>query len=372
MAKNQIPGDPEVWLVDGQAYIVYIYDFDFIDGEMPVAFKVTDKDLKGMFTGSVKYDKTVTMRQFNAAGALDFGTYDHPATQFDTDPMTQWMENFETEANVRPWLNDPEVASVYLAAYLQGRDPTDAEFENTEWWRTHNKAQRDWLLISESDPSTAAQMKADARLEVAAMMRAAGTDDPSQGLVNWITDQYIQGNWSQSYLAQQVTRLGDKWAPGKIDKELRGFLDGRRPNQTREAEDVVKELYDTWLGPMHGKVGGATIAQWAGQLRNDPDAEKQLIAQLQQRRLTLFPEYTDPNTTYDDIAGLWRQDWINTVGHTPDEVNDKHWINVLRTNDVEQAGTKMTNIAINRGEKTVVDDAIRTTAQAFGVTRSPI
>jgi hypothetical protein len=368
---NQIPGTPKVWLVDGQAWIVYTYNFDFIKGELPVAWSISQADLKTAFGGKpITYDRILTGSQFDSIGAIDFGDA-VGLHDFEHDPLTEWMHNFETEAKVRPWLNDPEVASVFLGAYLENRSPTDAEFENTEWWRTHNKAQRDWLLLSYSDPSTAAQMKSDAKLQIRDSLLAAGVSHPGGELVNFLADQLVQGNWSSTYLEAQIRKLSDPFAPGRVDKELKALLDGRKLDRTQDQEEKVKELYDMWLGPRYGRISNASLREWAGKLRNDPDAETKLVRQLQQKRMALFPNYTDPTVTYDDIAGLGRNDWMDTLGTVPDEVNDRRWVNYLRQGDLETMDNRLWRIGIDRGSERMKRQAVSDTLNAFGTIRTP-
>ena len=369
---NQIPGDPEVWLVDGKAYVVYVYDFKNVDGELPVAYEITSAELKAAFGDKpVSYDKKMDNARFDKTGALNFGSA-HGLATFEHDPMTEWEDNFRNEAKVRPWLRDGEVASIYLGAYLEGREPTDAEFEGTNWWRTHNAEQRQWLLLYESDPTTAAKLKQDNKLMVSEALRSSGSAGAGPELVDYLTNQYTRGNWSQDYLENQIRHISDPYTPGKMDKGLKRFLDGETPDTTRKEEDTVTELAHQWLGPMHGSLSKEELRRWAGKLRNDPDAEIAFTEQLKKRRMALFPTYDDKEMSYDDIAGTWRQDWQTTLGELPNEAKDKRWIQYLRMNDVEKGGEYLRQTGIERGSDSVSNDALRDTLQAFGTTRRPV
>lgn len=372
-ALNSIPGEPEVWLVGNQAYLVYIYDFDFIEGEIPVAFSITQADLQSGFGPgkSIVYDKKLTTAAFDKVGALDFGS-SVALANFSEDPMTLWMENFETEAKVRPWLLEPEIAALTLGAYLEGRDVTDAEFEQTEWWRTHNEAQRQWLLLTYSDPMTAAQMEADARIQVRTMLSEFGVAAPGADVVQYMANQLVTGNWSASYLETQARKLSDPYAHGKLEKGLADIVKGDRPAGTRDREDDVVSLYRTWLGPRYGNLTNAEIRRHAGKLRNDPDYETILTNRLQKKRLGLFGAYTDPDMTYDDIADLWRDEWMGILGEAPDEVGDAGWLSVIRANDFERAGQMIRQHGINKGSLSVQRSAVRDALGAFGTVNRPI
>lgn len=371
-ALNSIPGEPQVWLVGTQAYLVYLYDFDFLEGEIPLAFSITTKDLQAAFGGKpIVYNQRMSTSEFDQVGALDFGSSIGLAT-FDKDPMTTWMEDYETEAKVRPWLNDPEIAALTLGAYLEGREVTDAEMQGTEWWRTHNDAQRQWLLLTMSDPATATQLERDARINVRSMLNAAGVAHPGADVIKYMATEHISGNWSAVYLEQQINKLADPYAAGKLDKGLRKVLDGERPEGTQRMTDVVQSLYEEWLGPHYGRMSKAELERWSGRLRNDPDAQIELEKKLQKKRLALFPKFTDPTTTYEDIAGLYRGDWFNVLGRQPDEVRDANWISFLRRPDTEDQGQFLRNLGVQRGSDHMIRQAMRDTMGAFGQTRAPV
>ena len=70
---------------------------------------------------------------------------------------------------------------------------------------------------------------------------------------------------------------------------------------------------------MFGKLSDAEVSQKAGRLRNDTDYEAALIEQLKNNRLGLFPKYTNPELTYEDIARPWRNLTTSVWGEAADE-----------------------------------------------------
>ena len=90
---------------------------------------------------------------------------------------------YETEVRVKPWLADPEILSLWLGAALEGRSISDAEFQGTEWWRTHTDTERQWLALNASDPATADRLIRDNQMQVADLFAQAGISNASQDLI---------------------------------------------------------------------------------------------------------------------------------------------------------------------------------------------
>ncbi|NIS14589.1 MAG: hypothetical protein GWN97_22460, partial [Thermoplasmata archaeon] len=329
-----MPGEPEFWKdsTTGQIWVVYFVPNS--DPPIPLAWAATEEEMQGIIgeNNDIEFDKILTTQQLQATGMLDWGNVGELVDTHE-DPFEQWANKVESAAAVRPWLRDPEVLGLIAMAMLEGRDVTLAEFQQTEWWRTHNKAERNWLLLYESDPETAAQARQDNRITVADLLQQAGIYAPNQDVINYMADQFTTGAWSQTYLNAQVTRLSDPTARGRLDPGLAAFIQegDHTVDTTRENEDRVKSLVDTWLGPAFGRWDQDKIARWAGRLRNDPDGEQNLIDQLQKQRLALFPEYQDQSLSYDDIAQPWRGVVSQAWGQTADET-DPFFSKIVRTN----------------------------------------
>lgn len=367
-----IPGKPEVWKVGATTYLVYIVEWPYGD-PIPIAWAVpAGTDLQSLFGPgrTITYDRTVSAADFESYGVIDFGLTTELAN-FSEDPFETWAKDFEVEASVRPWLRDPEVASLVIGALLEGRAMTDAEFQTTEWWRTHNDAQRQWALLSESDPATAQQLLEDNRILLLDQLESHGVSGVPESVAQWLADQLTMGNWSQTYLLNQVEAIADPYSGIAIDPELTARLEGVSLDTTMEREGQVAALVDEWLGPVFGAWDDDQIAKWAGVLRNSPDGTDQLMDYLQSQRLAVLPGYEDPSLTYDAIAQPWRGFWMNMWGRTADETDDL-FLKVLSLNDATEAGKLLRREGLTRGVEKV-SNSLRTDLElAFPTVRRAV
>lgn len=346
---NQVPGGAEVWEVEGRHFLVWYVPNT--DPPVPIAWFVSssaDREALGIKKSNRKFK---SWDDFYATGVLRQGNTTE-ILNTDEHPFEQLQSNWETEARVKPWLQDPEVVAVIAAAILEGREPTDAELQGTSWWRDHTDAERSWLELNLSDPSTAQQLINDNRIAVADLLRAAGVNNASDDLVNLIADNWTQGKWSEVYATKQIQLLADPFAEGALDSELVAFQEGL--DTTRAQEEDVKRMFEDWLGPAYTKwVGDDTISRWAGRLRNDPDAKLQLEEFLQRQFRAHFNKDgkaygDDPGLRYSDVAPLWRSVFQQEWGQAPDETEDL-FMDIVRVNDLTTARKMLRKEGLNRG-----------------------
>lgn len=358
---HQVPPNLEVWDVDGQLFLVRM--ISDTEPPIPLAWRVRD-DEEAEALGIRKADRTFSnYDEFYRTGALRHGSTTE-LINTDQDPWEQIQSNYETEVKVKPWLEDPEILSIWLAAALEGRSMTTAELQGTEWWRTHTEAERSWLSTNASDPATAEQMIADNRSQVNDLMAAAGINNASQDLINTIADQWTTGQWSQIYATNQIRLLADPNLEGDLDDVLLTFRDDL--DGTRDQEGRVESMVNTWLGPAGAQ--GWTDDQkkkWASRLREDPDAQFELEEVLRRHRLALFPEYKDENLTYEDIAAPWRGVWQRQWGQIPDET-DSLFEKIVRTNDRAEAEALLRKEGWERNNKTVGNRVLSELGGLFG------
>ena len=97
------------------------------------------------------------------------------------------------------------------------------------------------------------------------------------------------------------------------------------------------------------------IAEKAGLLRNDPDAQMEFVEQLKSQRLALFPTYEDENMTYQDIAQPWRNFAFGQWGEQLDETVPLFGT-LLQTNDAIENGKLLTREGLKRGVGKVTTD----------------
>lgn len=355
---NQVPPMDEVWEIGGTLYLVR-YAFS---SKIPLLWSVSAEDAKALGV------KKPTRRFGSWSDALKTGALLHGSSRelinTKEDPVDAIISNFEREVRVKPWLADPEILAYWTAAALEGRSITDTELQNTNWWRTHTEAERQWLSLNASDPATAEQLVRDNRLRVADLFAQAGVNNASTDLIDRVADFWTQGKWSETYAVSQIRLLADPQLVGTLDAELTDFREGL--DSTRAGEGDVKKMIETWLGPgMAGNWSQEHIDAWASRFREDPDARLEFEEVLRRHRLALFPEYDNGSLTYEDIAAPWRGVWSQVLGSTPDE-SDPLFSKIVRTNDLATATQLLRKEGLKRGNKTVADNFLSDLNQAFG------
>jgi hypothetical protein len=356
-----MPGDHQIWKVDGVLYLVWFVPNT--NPPMPIMYEVTpDVEI-----GTVSVDKTLTGAQADAAGALDMGSA-RMIDRTDQHPIETFLDVFEAQLATRPWLSDPEILSKLFGAYIEGRPLTTAELQDTEWFRTHNEQQRAWLVIANTDPATANQMIADQSILTRNAMIAAGIDEPPEGLVQLVSAKLLQGDWSADYTNDQIHKLADPFAPGTVDSEITSWLNqfDYTLDTTQQHEQDVRDMVSRWLGPAFASGwSDDNIAQWAGEFRNNPDAQDELRQTLQSQRMALYPGYTNPDLTYEDIAAPWRSFMFSQWGETPDET-DPFFSQIVNLNDATAAARMLRTEGLARGNQTTTLNAIKAFSQGLG------
>jgi hypothetical protein len=357
---NQVPPNLDVWEVGGRTFLVRMNDR--VSPPIPMYWEVTGEDREAL--GIQRVDRSFgSWDEFYRTGALSFGN-SRELVNTTVDPVETIYSNYETEVRVKPWLADPEILTLWEAAALEGRSISDAELQGSNWWRTHSDTERQWISLNAADPTTANRLISDNRIRVADLFAKSGVANASPALAELVADKWTQGTWTEAYAITQIKLLADPMAGGTLDPELTQFRTGL--DTTRGEEDTVKNLVNTWLGPAYASNWGAeNIASWAGKLRNDPDARLELQEILQKHRLALYPEYANPNLTYEDIAGPWRGVFSSVWGQTPDET-DKLFTRILRMNDLGSAEKLLRSEGLKRNNRTVVEDLMSNLNGAFG------
>jgi hypothetical protein len=370
-----IPENAFLWDVDGTLYLAY--EVPGAGGEvyegnpMYMAYTVVENDLikAGLISPEAPVptvNRTMTRDAFDST-TIVFGNTDQLTSEID-NPFASFRETVSEQAQVAPWIKDPEMLSLIAEAALEGRVVSDAEWQSTTWYQTNNESQREWLRTFYSDPTTAAQLKTDAELAVANSLRAAGVSNAPQSVSNWMASKFVSGEWSDAYTSEQITLFADPYAPGIKDSAFQTYLDTvsiTGLDRTTEKEREVGELYTTWLGPTLGALTDDEKADIAGKLRSDPDYQDKLIDSLKQSRLAAFSAYTNPELTYEDIARPWRNLTTSVWGETADETQG-WWQEMVKTNDFAQAQTTLREKGLEQDVTQVTTDATQALQQALG------
>jgi len=297
-------------------------------------------------------------------------------------PFIRFTENFEAGKRVNPWLNDTEINPLTGVTYQQEAieflaeqaleqwtpETTQVRYEGSDWYRKSTTAQKTWLTTLLTQPQQAEQDIQDKKIEVKIAMEANGIASPPDALVSWVADKAVTGMWTQVYTDQQIALLADPYKPGTRDTGMVNFIEGvgvGTLDRLSVGEKTVRDLYRRYLGPSLGNASNAEIAEKAGLLRSDPDAEEQLKSYLEQQRLAMFGNYTNPTLTYNDIVQPYKN-LVNQVwGQEVDETQD-WFIKMVQDNDIEKAYKTLREKGIDQGVERVQNQALDDLQRSIG------
>ena len=372
---NNIPENGLLWDVGGSFYIVYEVpgsQGELYDGNpIYMAYELKDNDLvnAGLLTkGETAPQANATMDQaFFDSIAIVTGNTDQLSALID-NPFASFVETVGEQSQVAPWITDTEIIALIAEAAVEGREVTDAEWQTTNWYQTHNEGEREWLTTYYSDPATATQLTTDAQIAVANSLQASGVSNAPESLINWVAGKFVSGEWSQTYTTEQINLFADPYAQGKRDVSFENYLSSTAltgVDRTTEREREVRELYNKWLGPTLGKLTDSETAEIAGRLRDDSEYQDQLVQSLKQSRLAAFSNYTNPELTYEDIARPWRNLTTSVWGQTADETQG-WWQEMVKSNDFAKAQTTLREKGLEQDVTQVTQDATQALQQALG------
>jgi len=387
---NNIPEGADLVDVEGQLFLRYavpgagslyqgstIFMFYEVKDNDPIEAGFVTPGENFFINAKFSYDDLDLMGVI-AGNSADLPGND-PATGKAPHPFTSFAENLAKEATIQPWILDPDSVALIAEAALEGREVTRAEWFSTNWYKTHNEAERSWLEEYTADPLTATQKANDYKLQVASALKAAGvsggydTDTNKElaapdSLSGWIANKWVTGEWSEAYTTEQLALFADPFRSGVRDAKFSEYIDGGGVgglNRTAEQEDRVRGLYTQWLGPVFGSLTDAEVAEKAGRIRNNPDYEAALVESLKTSRLALFPKHTNTELTYDDIVspyrGITRQIW----GQEADETQG-WWQDMVATNDYEASQTLLREKGLEQNVGQVTVEATRALEEALG------
>ena len=297
-------------------------------------------------------------------------------------PFIRFVENFEAGKRINPWLADTSInpntgetyqkdAITFLAEQALEQftpEETQVRYEGSDWYQKSTTQQKTWLTTVLTQPAQAEQDIQDKQIEVKAAMEANGIASPPDALVNWVADKAVTGMWTQVYTDQQIALLADPYKPGTRDTGMVNFIEGvgvGTLDRLSVGEKTVRDLYRRYLGPSLGNASDDEIAEKAGLLRSDPDAEQQLQSYLEQQRLAMFGNYTNPTLTYNDIVQPYKN-LVNQVwGQEVDETQD-WFIKMVQDNDIEKAYTTLREKGMEQGIERVQDQALNDLQRSIG------
>lgn len=352
---NQVAGGVQLWRVDGVAYLVY----DIPSSDTPVAWMVESADRLEAIFGNANQpaDKTLTHAQFKQMSPIIAGM-SAEIRNTQENPWEQFLSDYQTAVNVRPWLRDPSMLATMATAYLEGRTPSADELAQTDFWNNASAAERAWLEESVTlGDAEVGRRRDDTKMQVRQTLRQAGVSQPDEGIVTFLADKALTGAWSETYLGEQIARLADPLYPTRLDPELeQEFGKATEMDTTRSGEQQVRETAMRWLGPSMGNMTDQQVREWAARLRNNPDAELELQEMLQRQRFALLPAYENPNLTYEDIVSPVRRLAEQVWGQPVDD--ETLLIDLANTGDYTEMQKRLRQTGLNKGIQKVVSDAL--------------
>ena len=231
-----IPKGAEFWNYEGNIAIVYRIPGD--PNATPLRYTSSQEDLVAIF-GPIEAEN-ITFTEPSKDDwdrSLVFGNsvelYDPSIIDPTRSPWESFVGAVEKQAAVRPWLKSEEMLYLLAESTLEGRTVTDAEWESTEWWRTHTQAEREWLLLAQQvNPDTGEVMTKDAlekvfddRIKIKNAMVSAGIFNLSDDLVNWVSEKFTTGQWSGTDTDEQIKLLADTQLSGDLDTGMQTLID---------------------------------------------------------------------------------------------------------------------------------------------------
>lgn len=421
MATQNVPKGAEVWRVDGRHYYL-VYNVPGTKPPVPLIWHIdSDEQLRRIVgdTASAKV-RNVDRAHVRNSGALYQGK--SAEVQNVEQAYRQIVTDYAAEAAIRPSLRDPDVLALSVAAALEGRQVTDAELFGTSYWRNATQAQRDWEEFAASDPATASQRMASNGIRVRDAFLQAGYREPPAGLVDYYAQKFTSGELSDVQLQDAIRRETDPHAAGAspfaghyapegsqaVTKDGHYYLriDGQDYQMTglgqvarygqgaREVgsvrvggkledyfarqgdpeatglggEERVRGLVQSWLGPLFGgkQWSDKMVAEWAGRLRQNENAEEQLVELLRGQFQGLFPGHAGNDAArYETVAAPWRGFVQQVWGQQADE-SDPLFHRIVNLNDANAATQVLREEGIKRGIEQVEQDALTALRSQFG------
>ena len=362
----------QIWNVGGQKYVA----FDIPQTGLSMAYTATDEQINNFFTVDKPQEQTIDLNSEKWNSTFQSGNI----VEVDVDNMEasgvggffeQIASNFDKVKEVRPWMEDDEMYSLWLESIVENREIADFEWEGTEWWQTHTQEERNWLLLSQDKdlsklPADAEALLKNNRIKARETLRQNGVSNPDQvtfngeTLTQWFGNKLTTGTWTELTWLNQAKALGDPLSGIQREDALTSWLEGSeaQPTETQAGYATAQALTEEWLGPLYGTFEQADIDKYASIIRNAESPEvgaQQVRDSLKNIRKVLFStDVYDENLTYEEIAQPWRNFSFQLLGERVDE-KSTDWIEVLNANDQAKATQVLTTHGLNNGNKTIMD-----------------
>ena len=364
-----LAGGAQLWkdTTSGESYIVYVVP----DTEPPVYMRWTvpsEADVQSFFGPDrpVIYQKTYKGDNKIWTDTIDFGSSDDIGNT-SKSPFDSWSSTLEVESQSKPWILDEDYQQLFAMAMIEGRNLTEGEIQTTKWWGDHSDSQRKWMSLNSGDPASAKQKTAGDITTVTQIMLNAGIENADEGLINFVATQFTQGNWTEQKVYDQVKRMSDPFYDDQpLDNGLQDYINENdiKYGRTTDKENEVRNTVKQWLGTNFGDWSDDMVSDWAGRIRNDPDALESLTETLKDQKQALFADY-DREADYQTISAPWRTMMQNMWGEVPDD-SDTMLQNIINMNSAPDASRLLTEEGLNRGNDMVVNNVQGALDRSFG------
>lgn len=389
---NNIPTGAKVFDVDGDYYLGYLVpggDGSLYTGSIYMMYQVPNNDFvkSGLLTDASAFkgaNSFLTKEDLNTGGAIVAGTTAE-LEGIEGNPFLQFVERINDNVAISPWLATADGLALSAEVALEGRDPTPGEYRQLKWFQETTEEQRDWYELSlgrgfNNLPLDAKQAYENTRRNVKNNLLSlgiAGGFDPETGmlrdvppgLVDYISQKAVSGEWSESKTTEQLRLFADPFAAGERDEAFFNVVEAGGYDQIdrqMQYEDTVRQEALKWLGPVAGNYNSTWVANWGSRLRSgEADAFQQLQTMLKQQRVALFDAYTNPELTYEDISQPWKNIVENAWGEVPDE-SQTYFQDIVKNNNVTYANEVLTKVGLEQGNDKVVNDALNSLEQSIG------
>ena len=419
----------EVWTVKGVGrFIVYRVPGTRPKPGVPIVWKVSDSGWKAIGGGDTKdvKTKTLTKEQAKAAGWVKMGSADEIKAEEDINGFQFLKKKFKENAEIRPWLRDPQIMARVAGAWYEGRELSEQELKTSQWWRSRSEASRQWASLVNSDPKEARQQMGETRLKVEQALREAGMGAPTEELVKFLADDFTRGYYGEQELQKKIAAAVDPFAAdagpfagldassldgvGRLVRDKKGRLAirtkegdwlvrgkgtrarfggadaGKRVGKLKVVGDAseiagrlrgegpdglggyekVRELVRSHVGPrLAGQYGDDWINSEAAKLRQDEAYEDQLRQRLRSTFKATFGDVYGDDVIYEDVAPGVRSSIEQVWGRTVDESDDV-FTEAFRRADLAERRRYLTQEGLRQGVGRVTDDALAGLGQAVG------
>jgi len=292
------------------------------------------------------------------------GYFENDGTWVEGQGM-DWIQDtltgIEQTSNDAPWWDDPAYVDAVVASLIENGEQGYNDFITygiTETGQSHseflkslgyNPAEWDaWKEFSQ-DEDAFLSSKDDYKMRLQADVEAKG-GTLSESALDYAANEVAWGRWSLAKATQQVLKAIDEYSYGDLDAGFAGVIGGEGFAKTNIEEDTVRTLIDEWLPEELKSEYEGKVAEYAGQIRNNPSFKATLIEQMKQERFELYPQY-DKNLRWGTItkgkigkaSRIWGIDTANISATDPtiqkllQDNNPDMEDEILRTEGIERA-----------------------------------